>query len=185
MLAIAALTTYKQVINKYPGSNEASEALTGVKNIYVNGGRPNDYFDFVKTVPNASVSTGAQDSITYEAAEQRYLKGNTDDAAKDFDNYLKQFPNGAFTLNATFYKAECDYKNKNNEAALAGYEYIAEQPRNVYTEKSLLKAAYVQFKTQQYDKAITNYSKLEQIADMRDNILLAQAGLMRSYFITN
>ncbi len=179
-----ALTTYKQVITTYPGSNEASEALTGVKNIYINSGRPNEYFDFVKTVPNASVSTGAQDSITYEAAEQRYLKGNFDDAAKDFENYLTQFPNGSFRLNATFYKAESDYRSKNNEAALAGYEYIIEQPRNVYTEKSLLKAAYIQFKAQQYEKAIPNYSKLEQIADLRDNIVSAQAGLMRSYFLT-
>ena len=151
----------------------------------MSSGNPNGYFDFVKTVPFASISSGAQDSITYEAAEQRYLKGNIDDAAKDFENYLTQFPNGSFRLNATFYKAECDYRSKNNEAALMGYEYIAEQPRNVYTEKSLLKAAYIQFKAQQYEKAITNYSKLEQIADMRDNIVFAQAGLMRSYFLTN
>ena len=180
-----ALATYKQVITQYPGSNEASEALTGVKNIYVNSGRPNEYFDYVKTVPNASVSTGAQDSITYEAAEQRYLKGNFDDAAKDFESYLTNFPNGAFRLNATFYKAESDYRNKNNEAALTGYEYIVTQPRNVYTEKSLSKAAYIQFKSQQYDKAITNYQKLEQIADLRDNIIAAQAGLMRSYYLTD
>jgi len=112
------------------------------------------------------------------------LKGNIDDAAKDFEHYLKQFPTGIFRLNATFYKAECDFKNKNNEAALNGYEYISEQSRNVYTEKSLLKAAFIQLKSQQYDKAIGNYSKLEQIADLRDNIVFAQAGLMRAYFLT-
>ncbi len=179
-----ALTTYKQVINNYPGSSEASEALTGLKNIYINSGHPNDYFDYVKTVPNASVSTGAQDSITYEAAEQRYLKGNIDEASKDFENYLSQFPTGSFRLNATFYKAECDFKNKNSEAALPGYQFIIEQPRNVYTEKSLLKAAFIQFNAKQYDQAIVNYGKLEQIADLRDNIISSQAGLMRSYYLT-
>ncbi len=79
-------------------------------------------------------------------------------------------------------KTESDYRNKNNESALTGYEYIIEQPRNVYTEKSLLKAAFIQFKAQQYEKAIPHYSKLEQVADLRDNIISAQAGLMRSLF---
>ncbi len=179
-----ALETYKQVITKYPASNEATEALTGVKNIYVSNGRPNDYFEYLKSVPNASVSAGAQDSITYEAAEQRYLKGNFDEAATDFSNYLTQFPNGAFRMNAVFYKAECDFRNKNYEPALEGYKEIIASSKNIYTEKSLAKAGAIEFKNASYNDAITHFRKLEETADMLDNQLAAQTGLMRSYQLT-
>ena len=180
-----ALVTYKQVISKYPGTGEATEALNGVKNIYVSNGKPDEYFTYIQTVPNTSVSSGAQDSITYEAAEQRYLKGNFPEAAVDFNNYLSHFPNGAFRLNATFYKAECDYRNKNYEVALIAYEEIVGKPKNIYTEKSLVKAGLIQFRNAKYEQAIVHFKKLEETGDLLDNILTAQTGLMRSYDLTS
>lgn len=177
-----ALDMFRQVIKDYPSTPEATEALTGVKNIYVNSGNPNGYFDYVKTVPFASISSGAQDSITYEAAEQRYLKGETTTATKDFENYLSRFPNGAYVLNATFYRAECDYKAKVFDKALSGYESILEKPKNVFTEKSLLKAATINYNQKEYDKALAQFGKLEESADFKDNIIAAQAGLMRCNF---
>lgn len=181
-----ALEQLKKVISTYPGSPEATEALTSVKNIYVEDGKPDEYFAFVKNVPNASVSIGAQDSITYQVAEQRYLKSNFEDAAKDFNKYLTQFPNGAYRLNATFYMAECNYRNKNFSDALQGYEVIIAEPKNIYSEKSLLKAGNINFNNKEYPKAIQHFSALEQIAELRDNIHSAQTGIMRSsYFIAN
>ncbi|MBL7922609.1 MAG: tetratricopeptide repeat protein [Bacteroidia bacterium] len=181
-----ALEQFKKVISTYPGTPEATEALTSVRNIYVSDGKPDLYFAYVKNIPNASVSTGAQDSITYEAAEQRYLRSNFDEASKDFEKYLQQFPNGAYRLNATFYKAECDYRNKNFGEALKGYEIVSAESKNIYTEKSLLKAAEINFNNKAYQKAIEQYSRLEQMAELRDNILAAQAGLMRaSYHFAN
>ncbi|MBK9317833.1 MAG: tetratricopeptide repeat protein [Bacteroidetes bacterium] len=177
-----ALAQFKKVIGTYPGTPEAAEALNSVKNIYISNGKPDDYFAYVKNIPNASVSTGAQDSITYEAAEQRYLKGNFDDAARDFDKYLTQFPNGAYKLNATFYKAECDYRNKNYSQSLTGYENIISEPANIYTEKSLAKAAALHYNGKEYTKAITYFLRLEATAELRENVLAAQTGLMRSYY---
>ena len=174
-----ALATYKQVIAKYPSTPEASEALTGIKNIYINSGNPNGFFEYAKTVPTASISAGAQDSITYEAAEQRYMKGTTD-AGKDFANYLSQFPDGYFAVNATFYKAESDYKNKNLTDALAGYEFVTSKSKNIFTEKSLLKAGFINYRNKNYEKALEHYLKLEETAEFPENIQAAQIGIMRS-----
>ena len=179
-----ALREFKQLIGQYPGTPEATEALAAVKNIYIGNGKPNDYFDFVRGIPNAQVSAGAQDSITYEAAEQRYLKGDLTNAGSDFSNYLKQFPQGAYKLNATFYRAECLYKGNSFADALTGYEEIVAAPANIFTEKSLSKAGQIRLGEKQYDKAITHFQRLEQIAELRDNILVAHTGLMRSYHAT-
>ncbi|MEO5571983.1 MAG: tetratricopeptide repeat protein, partial [Bacteroidia bacterium] len=177
-----ALDLFKQVIKDYPSTPEATEALTAVKNIYVNSGKPDEYFNYAKNVSFADISSGAQDSITYEAAEQRYLKGETASAAKDFENYLTRFPNGAFLLNATFYKAECDYKSKNFDKALIGYETILEKPKNVFSEKALLNAATINYNNKNYEKALEEFRTLEESADFKDNIISSQAGQMRCNF---
>lgn len=177
-----ALEQFKKVIGQYPGSQEAAEALNTVKNIYVGNGKADDYFAFVKNIPNASVSAGAQDSITYEAAEQRYLKSDFENASRDFEKYLQQFPNGAYKLNATFYQAECYFRNKDFKSALDGYEKLLGQSTNIFTEKSLLKAAGINKSNKNYSKATEQYQRLEQTADLRDNVLAAQAGLLRCYY---
>jgi TolA-binding protein len=179
-----ALREFKQLIGQFPGTPEASEALAAVKNIYVGNGNPNEYFDFVRSIPNASVSAGAQDSITYEAAEQRYLKGDFSNAGSDFENYLKQFPQGAYKLNATFYRAECQYRIKSFAEALQGYEAIIAAPANIFTEKSLAKAGQIRLAEKQYEPAIAHYQRLEQIAELRDNIIAAHIGLMRALHAT-
>jgi len=178
----AALAMYKKVIADYPSTPEAAEALTGVKNIYVNAGNPDQYFAYIKTVPFAAISTGAQDSITYEAAEQRFMKGETDKASGDFASYLSRFPDGAFALNARFYKAECDARLGRRDDALEGYEAIAALPRNLFTEKSLLKAADIHFAMKNHETAVDRYNRLEEMAEFRDNLIASQVGQMRCQY---
>jgi TolA-binding protein len=156
-----ALTLYKDVVKKYPGTPEASEALTGIKNIYIASGNPQGYFDYVKTVPSMSISSGAQDSITYEAAEQLYLKGNMESASRSFDEYLKRYPEGMFVLNATFYKAESDFRKKDTDKALPGYLYVVEKPRSIFTEKALLKAGMILENKNRCDEALSHLMRLE------------------------
>ena len=176
-----ALNTYKKIINKYPSTPESYEALIGVKNIYVNQGNSEDYFDYVKTVSFADLSTGVQDSVTYQAAEQRYMLGNVTEARDDFDNYLKKFPKGYFVLNATFYRAECDYRNSDNAAALAGYEAILSKGKNIFTEKSLAKSAGIKFEDKDFSGAVELFARLESEAELAGNIVDARAGQMRCY----
>jgi tetratricopeptide (TPR) repeat protein len=48
----------------------------------------------------------------------------------------------------------------------------------------LLKAANINFSNRKYEAATEQYLRLEQSADMRDNVLAAQHGLMRAYSLT-
>lgn len=177
-----ALAVYKDLVKKYPGTNECVAALTGIKNIYVSAGNPDGYFDYVKEVPSVNVSAGAQDSITYEAAEQLYMKGEHQKASKGFEEYIRKFSNGYYALNARFYKAECDYRIKENSKALDGYLYVTEQPRSIFTEKSLLRAAQILSAENRCGEALALFERLEGTADLRENVIEAQAGQMRCYF---
>jgi len=175
----AAIKAYKGVVEKYPNTAESREALAQLKNIAVSANKVDDYLAYVKNVPNADVSLAAQDSLLYEAAELRYTQGNCDDAVKEMDNYLSKFPEGAFRINANYYKADCEYRSKQNEIALTGYNYVIAQPKNAFTEKSLLYAGDINYRLKQYDKALAAFEKLESLAEVKDNIVAAQAGQMR------
>ena len=51
-----ALKQFKTLINQYPNSPEAENALDNVKTIYIEDGKPNEYADFMRQAGNRSVS---------------------------------------------------------------------------------------------------------------------------------
>ena len=138
-----------------------------------------------KTKPKTKETTTAQDALLYESAELQYTQGNCTEATKNFDNYLQKFPNGFFRANSTYYKADCDFRGKNYDQALTGYNYIIELPKNSFTEKSLLNAAVINYRENHFDKALEDFEKLEAVAENKDNVEAAQAGQMRSAFRVN
>ncbi|HEV2831582.1 MAG TPA: tetratricopeptide repeat protein, partial [Hanamia sp.] len=121
-----ALKYYQQLISLYPQSAEADEAMDNVKNIYVEMGRPNDYVDFVKKSGKV-ISISEADSLTYAAAELKYSNNDCAGAIASFDNYLSKYAQGAYALDANFYRSECYAKSKDWPNALKGYEFIVNQ----------------------------------------------------------
>jgi TolA-binding protein len=174
-----ALDLYKQVITQFPNSVEAKEALTGIKNIYVNAGDADTYLNYIKNLPEGSITASSQDTVTFEAAEQRYMRDDCAGAVANFTEYVKRYNNGAFTVNAYFYMAECAYNEKNYEKSLEGYNYVIGKPQNTFTEKSLLKASSIEYRFKNYANALEHYARLEKIAEYKSNILDARVGQMR------
>lgn len=135
-------------------------------------------------VPFADISISEQEKVTYDAAEQVYLKGNFEKASRDFDTYLKRYPEGSKFIPATFYKAESDFKLKYFEQALAGFESVLKAPRSGFTERSLIRAAGIYYEKKDYEHAGNLYAQLEETAEFKDNLIAAQVGLMRCLYLT-
>jgi TolA-binding protein len=181
-----ALDEYKWVLSKYPKSPEGAEALNGVKEIYTAKGDAQGYLDFVKGVPNANITDAVKDSVMYLAAETKYSKNDCSGAVKEFSNYLKSFPGGSFALHAHFYRAECLFKQKEFESSLADYAFVADQPQNRFTEKSLLNAARISYvQKKDYDNAYKYYRSLSENAEFKADNLEALKGMMYSSYYLN
>jgi len=179
-----ALEIFKGVVSKYPGTPESQEALVTIKNIYVGMDRVDEFFTYTQSIGFANVSQSQQDSITYTAAENRYLSGDCENAIKSFGSYIDRFPNGFFAVNANFYKAECEFRANMFEKALAGYEFVISAPKSKFTENSLSRAAGINYKLKNYDAALKQYNQLEQQAEFKNNQMEARAGQMRcNYYL--
>ena len=177
-----ALNQYKTLIAQYPNSEEANDALDDVKTISVETGKTGDYVDFMKKA-GKPLSTDAEDSLTFSAAEAQYENGNVTASLNSFNNYLQKFPDGAHTVDANFYRGEI-YNSKGDwNNALNGYEAVVAEAPNKYAEKSALTAARIYFfELKNYAKAETYYTQLKQFTTNQENKLEAMRGLLRSQY---
>jgi TolA-binding protein len=175
-----ALQVFKRVIENYPGSPESQEALTSMRNIYVALDRVDEYVNFSQNLGFANVTQAQQDSLSYIAAENRYMQGDCENAIRSFGNYIERFPNGIFALNAQFYKAECEFRMNERQRALSGYEYVLQRPKSKFSENAAIRAAQINFAMGHYDASLLHYKTLEEIAEFRSNKLDAQIGQMRA-----
>ncbi|MFN5831100.1 MAG: tetratricopeptide repeat protein, partial [Bacteroidota bacterium] len=179
-----AIAIYKDIIVRYPGSQEAKESVGSMRNIYVETGDIASFENYVKNQSGINFSNAAIDSATYEAAELRFMRGESDLALNDFKAYIQKFPNGFFLLNANYYMAECAMKS-NPEIALQGYDYVIKQNKNKFSENAMVKAAGITFKSASYQSAANYYEILLANAETPSNILEAKTGLMRCYALLN
>lgn len=178
-----ALAVLKKVVEDFPGTTESREALATIRNIYMDKNEVGKYFEYVKDIPFANVTATEQDSITYYTAENLYLANKCPEASAAFQNYISEFPAGGFSLNANYYKAECDFQSGDKNAALSGYEFVAGQPGSVFTENALLKASTINYDNENYEKALGFYKDLELNTDNEVNIATSLTGQMNCYFV--
>lgn len=179
-----ALEYYKQVVENFPGTNESKDALFGIKNIYLDMNNVDAYFAYAESLGGeVDVSVAEQDSLTYKAAENIYMTGDCSQARERLNSYLNKFPNGAFVLNAHFYLGDCSYSSENYAEALESFRYVINQPKNMFTEQALLGAARINFANEKYRDALTNYQELEEVAEIKNNVLEARIGMMRANYL--
>lgn len=178
----AAITQYKQLLNDYPNSPEAENALDNLKIIYVEQGRPGEYADVARQA-GKPISVSTEDSLTYEAAQTQYDNGKMADALNAFNTYLQRFSNGTYSTNAHYYLAEIYNTNKDWNNALSHYAVVAERAPNTFAERAVLQAARINFfELKNYAEAEKYYAQLKQITASQENRLEAMRGLLRSQY---
>ena len=179
----AAISNYKKAITSYPESAEARDAMVGLKNIYVEENKVDEYFSFANSVPGGvKVTIEEKDSLIFEAAEKTYLAGNCGQALPQLKKYISEFPNGSFIVSAHFYYADCSYQKKSFDEALESFNFVISKPRTKYTESALLGAARIYIDKKDYGAAIARYEELKKISGSKGNILEANQAIMKSQY---
>jgi tetratricopeptide (TPR) repeat protein len=177
-----ALDNYQALIQKYPESAEADEALDNIKTIYVEEGRPNDYVDLMRR-SGKNISVTEADSLTYNAAELKYNAGDCRAAINGYNNYLSQYPSGAFALEANYFRGECYTKLKDWANAVNSFAYVTDKGQNKFFDRATLSAAQTAyFELKDYAKAKQFFEALRLGAVNQDNQLEALRGLVRCYY---
>ncbi len=177
-----ALKQFKTLVAQYPNSPEAEDALDNVRVIYVEEGKPSDYADFMRQA-GKPISMNTEDSLTYGAALKIYDEGAVNNALTAFNNYLQRFPDGAYSIDANFYKSEIYGSKKDWNNALPGYESVAADAPNKFAEKATIAAARIYFfELKNYDKSEKFFELMKQLSSNQETTLEAMRGLLRSQY---
>ena len=178
-----ALNNYQSLIRNYPQSTEADDALDNIKNIYIEEGRPNEYVELMRK-NGKNISVTEADSLTYTAALLKYNSNDCVNAINRFTNYLNQFPNGSYALEANFFISECFLNNKDWSNALVGYTYVNNKGYSRYFEKATAEAAQINyFELKNYVEAKRFFQSLNTGATTQENKLAALRGLVRCNYL--
>jgi Uncharacterized protein conserved in bacteria len=90
----------------------------------------------------------------------QYQSGNTNAALTAFNNYVQRFPDGAYSLDANFYRGEIYFEKKDWNNAMSGYQPVAEKAPNRFAEKAILQTARIYFFEQKnYAQAESYYAQ--------------------------
>ncbi|WP_111706542.1 tetratricopeptide repeat protein [Lutibacter citreus] len=177
-----ALASYKNVVNRFPNTAEARQAVKDARQIYVDLGRVDEYASWVKTVDFINVTDAELDNDTYESAEKQYLQNNHNKSITGLKRYILKFPNGLHLLQANFYLAQSLFSVNKRTESIPYYTYVTGQPQNEFTENSLSRLALVLLENNNWQRAIPILERLENEADLPQNITFAQSNLMKGYY---
>lgn len=180
-----ALAHLKKLVSNYPSAKESKEALVIIKNIYVESNAANEFLAYIKDLPQAHITSSGQDTIVFRAAENVYMKGNCQSAINGFSDYLQQFPNGAFSVNARFYRAECLLKSSLLNQAEADLLFVVNHRKSIFYESSLVKLAEIYLNQKKYGSSLQLFTRLSKIASSDKNRINANNGQMESYHQLN
>jgi len=178
-----ALANYKKVIDKYPSTPEARSAMTGLKTTYIEMNDVESYFAYVKSLDGyGDVSSSERDSLLYISGENLYASGNCERAEPVFRNYLNEFPQGSFRLNASFYLAECLRTNNRKDEAVKYFLEVTRTSNNPFIEQTYLSLSSIYFNREEYDSSYYYYESLEKVAGSPENMLISRTGMLRSAY---
>ena len=182
---LKALEKFKKIVSAFPNSNEAREAVTNARNVYVDLGQVDVYAAWVKNISFVNVTDSDLDDTTYEAAENKFLENNATKAIEGFTKYIAAFPNGLHALKANFYLAQSLSKTNQEAKAEQYYKYVVDQNFSEFSEESLNKLSQIYLEKEDWKNATPLLVRLELEANYPQNILFAQSNLMKSYYQAN
>lgn len=170
--------TYREIITRYPSSDEAVLALDALKVYATANGTMDELMRFVASVENApQVDVAEADRLSFQSAEQLYLdKGDT----SRLRAYINQYPAGSGTVTALSYlMEEADADAKDDLAYDYAVRIVNQYPDNAVAEDALALKADIEYDRGQGELAMATWKELEKKASSPDNMALARMGIMR------
>ena len=177
-----SLNYFKKLVSTYPHSPESTDAIEYIRNLFIARQQPGDYISFMKQ-NGIDVSVNEADSLSYKSAMLRFEAKDFTAAQQGFIQYISNFPEGKYLIEANYFTAELLFQNKENINAAEYYGMVADRSPNKFAERSCLQVARIYyFDLKDYAKASVYYDKLKTIATQQENRLESMRGLLRCQF---
>lgn len=179
-----AIDAYKKVVSQAPNTEEANIAIASLEAVYKDVNDVGSYVSYVNSLGGGKViSSNRQDTLTFQAAENVYMKGRQADAKKSFENYLNAYANGRFASDAHFYLGNMAFEAKDKAQALTHFKEVIASNNPKYLDDALIFASGIEYDNENYQAAYELYEHLNQATSNTGNRYTAQLGMLRSSYL--
>jgi TolA-binding protein len=177
-----SIATHKLIIAQYPNSEEAATSFTTLESMMVDHNRVDEYNQLAQQLGKSSATQ--EDSLQYKAVEKIYFRDELPAAITGFEKYLKAYPQGKYRSLATYYLANCYYRQNQNDSALYVYRLLVKDAQNPNMETTLARAASLAYDAGKYQEAATYFEQLHGIGNA-EHKQAAALGMLRCWNLLN
>ncbi len=181
-----SIAAYKKVIKDTPNTEEADIAINSLEGVYKDANDVSSYVSYVNSLGGGKViSSSRQDTLTFQAAENVYMRGRKTDALKSFEKYLSAYPQGRFASDAHFYLGNMAFDVENKATALTHFSEVIAAKNPKYIADALIFASGIEYDNGNYKEAYAMYEHLDQVSTSAGNKNTAQLGMLRTSYLMN
>lgn len=172
---------YKEVIERWPSSEEAALANDDLRRFYAANGGLQEYAAFLRAIPEApQIDADEMERLAFEGAETAY-SDNPEETAL-LRKYVADYPNGRYLAQALLDIAlGCDEAGNSEEALRAIDSLLSRRGDSPQAAEALLMKAEILEESgpARRKEALAAFKELEKRAD-NDYMADAYAGIMRT-----
>lgn len=178
-----AIGEYRRVIEEYPSSPEAANALAGMETVYQSENRITEYFSYLDTHGlSATKSDAEREDMLFNAAEQTFVNRKYRKAAEDLKRFLETYPESGRKDQALFYIAESLRFSGEQENASDYYRQTMDSKDRSIRETSTITYAELSYGLNKYEEALSAYGKILEMESLPGNREKAALGEIRSLY---
>ncbi|MDR0729685.1 MAG: tetratricopeptide repeat protein [Prevotellaceae bacterium] len=158
-----AIRYYKQAVEESaPNSPDAKGALEGLKNTYAGIHDLSSYYAYLQQI-SQEFSPVEKEEALFLAAEKLVNSTNCAQAITSFQQFIADFPQSSYTLQAYAYIGNCYFQSEQYQQAVDAYRHILDDPTpSAYREPARVNATQAYIELEDYDAAVEELHILAQ-----------------------
>lgn len=172
---------YRAILDRYINHPSARSAILGLQDV-MNQTGSGDFERYLARFRSANPDKQGLESIEFEAAKGLYFNQQYPAAIAAFVAFQKDYPQSGFLTEARYYLAESYYRNNQDREALQLHTILANTPGFEQINRSLDRAAELEFGLGNFRQAFQYYQRLQQVAQNRRDEYTALEGMMKASF---
>jgi len=172
---------YRAILDRYINHTTSRSAILGLQDVMARTGST-DFDRYLARFRSANPDKQGLESIEFESAKGLYFNQQYTRAISAFQTFLRNYPQSGFLMESRYYLAESYFRNGQDKEALELHSLLANTPGFDQINRSLDRAAELEYNLRNYRQAITYYRRLQQVAQSRRDEYTALDGLMRAHY---
>lgn len=173
---------YKTIINDYPKSKAASNALSGLQDALSHLDRTDEVDEIIEKFKSINPKNTEIEKLEFEKVKDNYFNQKFEQTVIKAEKYLSEYTQSSNGFDVKYFLADSYFKTKQVKAAKETYAEVIEEQKTIYLNRSIQKLADIYFEENDLVQASRYYLLLANKAQSKKEEYNAWNGLMQCYY---